>query len=135
MLDALRAYLPVIVIVVGTIACFLLVAILLEVNASRESQIALLYEQRALREQHLTELQSLRETISYISSKQSAALDDLHAVAAHFVPRLRTERDIKEEHDFSEDVAHDYDAESRFHKKLREESSATVKSTSNDDAG
>ena len=82
MLDALRAYLPVIVIAIGAIVCFLLVAILMEVNGSREAQITLLHEQRAFQEQHFEALQSLGKVISF---KQSGALADLHAVAAHSV--------------------------------------------------
>lgn len=121
MLDVLRDFLPAVVILFGLIGCALLVAILMEINALREAQIALLYEQRGLREQQLSELRSMKEALESISSQQDDAADELHSLAAHFVPHLRTESDVAKEHEYSEHLAHDYDATSRYYKKLEEQ--------------
>jgi hypothetical protein len=60
------------------------------------------------------------ESIQLKPSELANDSSDLHALAAHFVPRLRTEADIANEHHYSEMVQMGIDRESEYFQKLNE---------------
>ena len=63
-------------------------------------------------------IESIRHTPSERQDDSSA---DLHALAAHFVPRLRTEADIANEQGYIEMQQMGFDRESEYFRKLNKE--------------
>lgn len=55
------------------------------------------------------------------TERQDDSSTDLHALAAHFVPRLRTETDIANEQRYIEMRQMGFDRESKYFRKLDEE--------------
>jgi hypothetical protein len=65
-----------------------------------------------------TVLHAIFAKLAVLATNQEASQNELHAVAAHFVPRLRTVKDVAMDHEFSWEQSHAVDATSQFHQNL-----------------
>jgi hypothetical protein len=64
---------------------------------------------------HELVLDSLKESVLHIEALGESSRVELHAMAAHFVPRLRTKEDIEEQQTYEEESAMGVDPESEFY--------------------
>jgi Co/Zn/Cd efflux system component len=59
----------------------------------------------------------LESSMEVLANYSESTSGNLHVLAAHFVPSVRTEADAQREFDYSELASHGYDVESRFYAK------------------
>ena len=62
----------------------------------------------------------LDERLGRIEGQSGFAAQRMHSLAAHFVPHLKTENDVRDDHYHSEEVGYGVDVESTFHRELAE---------------
>jgi hypothetical protein len=107
-----------ILLVLGVWDCAIRLGALARQNALIWQQFEALKERAEKQE---TTMKGIEEKVRIVSSQLESSGSELHAMAAHFVPRLRTEWDVMEEHSFEEESAMGVDPESQYLEKLSAE--------------
>ena len=118
MLIHFQLYYPVYFLFIAVIVCFLLYSCLEYIHSILGLQRSLLNELIIIKENTTKDSTEIRELISEISNTQTRNATDLHTLAAHFVPRIRTKTDIHDEYYFQESLGFGYDLESDYINEL-----------------
>ena len=76
------------------------------------------------REQLERYIKVVDDRLDRIEGQTGYGAKSMHALAAHFMPRLRTKADVQDEHDHTEEAGYDMDVESVFRRELEERRNA-----------
>ena len=76
------------------------------------------------REQLERYIKLVDDRLDRIEGQTGYGAKSMHALAAHFMPRLRTKADVQDEHDYLEEAGYDMDVESVFRRELEERRNA-----------
>jgi hypothetical protein len=124
MLEFLRAYAALLLLGVGLLMLLMLwrcAALLTELCDGNRRLLPYLSHVDAARKQDFeSHMERVFLRLEALEGQASYSGYQVHLLAAHFVPRLRTKQDVSADYYHAEEAQHGLDAESEFHRELAE---------------